>query len=216
MARPLTDIDAGRDHLLNIVEQMIRERGAVSVTLTELASVAEMSAGNIYRFFENKEALYEAIAERWFEPKIKIMEDVVASALPVRQKLYEFFARRFTLMFNNFSAEPALFNSHCELGEQHFEIVRGYIDLGDHYLAMIVADAVEEGYFKGLSIDQSVSLINLMVQPFCDPKMMSMLSHSVTEEKLARIVTAIFDGLGSDSKGLLAPANLISIVPDLV
>jgi TetR/AcrR family transcriptional regulator, repressor of the ameABC operon len=215
MARPLTDIDAGRDHLLNLVEQLIRERGAVSVTLSELASVAEMSAGNIYRFFDSKEALYEAIAERWFEPKIAIMEEVVASNVPVRQKLFDFFARRFSLMFSNFAADAVLFTSYCELGEEHFEIVRGYIDLGDHYLAMIVADAIEEGYFPGLSIDQSVSLINLMVQPFCDPKMMAMLGHSVTEEKLARIITAIFDGLGSDSKGLIEERD-VKRTPELV
>jgi TetR/AcrR family transcriptional regulator, repressor of the ameABC operon len=212
MPRPLTDIDAGRDHLLNLVEQIIRERGAVSVTLAELANVAEMSTGNIYRFFENKGALYEAIAGRWFEPKIKIMEEVVASRVPVRQMLFDFFARRFALMLDNFATDPVLFNSYCELGEEHFETVQGYIDLGDHYLAMIVADAIEEGYFPGLSIDQSVSLINLMVQPFCDPKMMAVRAHSVTQEKLARIIAAIFDGLRNDGIEL----NASAILPELV
>jgi AcrR family transcriptional regulator len=195
MARPLTDIDATRALLLDCVEDLIRQRGGTSVSLAELAAAAAMSPANIYRFFENKEALYEAVAERWFEPKIRIMEDVVASDLPVRDKLYAFFARRFILMRAGYEYDPALFQSYIELGQEHFETVRGYVDLADHYLAMIVAEAIGAGHFSGLSIDQAVSLINLMIQPFCNPDLMVALMHSVTEAKLARIIDAILGGL---------------------
>lgn len=196
MARPMTNLDAGREQLLELVESLIKQRGATSVTLAELAAVAGMSPSNIYRFFENKEALFEAAAERWFAPKIRVMEEVADSNLPIRQKLYDFFARRFVMMRDNHAEDPALFDSYMELGDEHFEIIRGYIDLGDHYLAMIVAEAMEEGYFKTLSIDRAVSLINLMVQPFCNPSLMAMLAHSVSEEKLALVIDSILEGLG--------------------
>lgn len=195
MARPSTDIDAGRAQLLDQVECLIRQRGAATVTLAELAAASGMSAGNIYRFFDSKEALYEAVAERWFAPKIAIMEDVVASDLFPRDKLYAFFARRFVLMRNSFDAEPVLFQSYVELGLEHLETVRGYVDLADHYLATVVAEAIDAGAFPGLTIDQVVSHINLMIQPFCNPELMMRLRHSVTEEKLARVVDAILVGL---------------------
>jgi TetR/AcrR family transcriptional regulator, repressor of the ameABC operon len=198
MARPATDIDAGRAQLLDQVESLIRQRGATSVSLAELANAAGMSTGNLYRFFENKEALYEAVAERWFAPKIAIMEEVVASDMAPRDKLYAFFARRFVLMRDSFDAEPVLFQSYVELGQEHFDTVRGYVDLADHYLAMVVAEAIDAGAFPGLSIDQAVSHINLMIQPFCNPELMIMLRHSVTEEKLARIIDTILDGLRND------------------
>lgn len=85
MARPQTDIEAGRQELLDIVEGMIAKRGAVDITVNELAAEAGMSPSNLYRFFENKEAILEAAAERWFAPKIAIMEEVVASPLPARE-----------------------------------------------------------------------------------------------------------------------------------
>jgi TetR/AcrR family transcriptional regulator, repressor of the ameABC operon len=207
MARPMTDLEAGRAQLLELVEGLIKERGATSVTLTELASAAGMSPANIYRFFENKEALFEAAAERWFAPKIRIMEDVVESNLPVRQKLYDFFARRFVLMRDNCTEDPVLFKSYMELGEEHFETVRGYVDLGDHYLAMILSEAMEQGYFEGLSIDQAVSLVNLMIQPFCNPDLMMMLLHSVSEEKLGIVIDAILAGL--TSKAATIESNVV-------
>jgi len=40
-----------------------------------------------------------------------------------------------------------------------------------------------------------VSLINLMVHPFCDPDVMVQIFPSLSEAKLARIIDAIFAGL---------------------
>jgi AcrR family transcriptional regulator len=203
MARPSTNIDAGRAQLLDVVEHLIRKRGGGPVTLTELAAEAGMSTANIYRFFASKEALFEAVAERWFEPKIRIMEQVVSSDLSARAKLYEFFARRFLLMRDSYLAEPELFVSYLDLGDQHEDIVRGFIDLGDHYLAMIVSQAMDEGHFAGLTIDRTVSLINLMLVPFIDPRHIITLMHSVSEEKLHQIVDAML--LGLKEPGLATP-----------
>lgn len=197
MARPLSDADLVRDQLLEHLEALVRRNGAVSLTLAELAASAGMSTANIYRYFENKQALLEAAAERWFAPKIRIMEQVVESDLPARQKLYEFFARRFVMMRENYRAEPALFVAYLDLGDEHVDLVRGYIDLGDHYLAMIIAEAMHEGSFAGLNVDRTVSLINLAMQPFCNPRMMVDLIHSVSEEKLGQLVDALIDGLAA-------------------
>ena len=202
MARPNTDIEAVRGQLLDHVEGLIRQRGGSTVTLAELASAANMSPANLYRFFENKEALYEAVAERWFAPKIRIMEEVVGSDLPVREKLYQFFARRFLLMCANHDADLPLYRSYLALGREHMEIARGYFDLGDHYLAMIISEASGEGYFPGLTIDEAVSLINLMVQPFVDAERIADLRQSVTEAKLTTIIDTIFRGLSANASKL--------------
>jgi AcrR family transcriptional regulator len=200
MARPQSDIEAGRQDLLNAVEDLIRQRGAVDISLVELAGVTGMSPSNIYRFFENKEALFEAVAESWFADKVAIMEEVVGSSLPIREKMYAYFARRFTRNRERFEAEPELFKSYCELGTQHFEVVRGYVDLGDHYLAVLVVEAQDQGYFKGLSIDQTVSLINQMVHVYCNPDMLIYMAPKLSEAKLASVIDAIFAGLNGGAQ----------------
>ena len=63
MARPQADIEAGRKLLLDTVDQMVRQRGAIDLSMSELAMAAGMSQSNIYRFFESKEAVMEAVAE---------------------------------------------------------------------------------------------------------------------------------------------------------
>lgn len=198
MARPLSDLDAGRAHLLDLVEHLIRKRGAASVTLVELAAEAGMSPANIYRFFASKEALYEAVAERWFAPKIRIMEEVVDSDWPAERKLCEFFGRRFTLMRDAYLAEPDVFIAYLDLGDEHEETVRGYIDLADHYLAMLVAGAMEEGAFDGLTVDHTVSLLNISLNTFINPRLIADIPHRLTEQKLSHIVRALVAGLKAD------------------
>ena len=57
MARPQTDIEAGREHLIDLVIGLIEERGSTSLTVAELAARAQMSPANLYRYFDSKEAL---------------------------------------------------------------------------------------------------------------------------------------------------------------
>ncbi len=212
MARPQTDIDAGRELLLDQVEELVRKRGSADIAMNELAAAAGMSPSNLYRFFESKEALLEAVAEKWFADKVAIMEEVAASDLPVRDKLFSFFARRFVVMNARFNEEPELFKSYCELGDQYFEVVRGYVDLGDHYLATIIAEAMDSGHFGDLSIDEAVSLINQMVSPYCMPDALIRMGHKLSEEKLAKIIDTIFIGLGHgyEAKARTAQMKIVS------
>lgn len=200
MPRPETDIEAGREKLIQTAEVIIRERGAISFTITDLAAEAGMSQSNVYRFFENKDDLAEAMAGRWFAELITIIEDLVEADMPAKQKLYEFFARRLAIKRARFEEDPDLFRSYMELGDEHFEVIRGYVDLTDHYMAMILAEAMEEGYFEGLELDQIVSLVNTMVQPFCNPNLMMDMMHLADENRLRQVIDTILAGLKAQDK----------------
>lgn len=201
MARPQTDLEAGREQLIDLVVELIEERGSVNLTVTELAARAQMSPANLYRYFESKEALIEAVAERWFQPKVAIMEEVVASDLDPRRKMYEFYARRFALMKAEWERDPVAFSNYVELGKENFELVRSYVDLGDHYLSVIIGEAMAEGSFAGLSIDETLSLINQMVNCYVNIGAMEQVMPKLSTDKLARIIDALFDGLSAQDRG---------------
>lgn len=195
MARPQLNPEIIREQLFQAAEDIIDERGAVAINMSELAAACDMSQSNIYRYFPTKEAFYEAMADRWFAPFNAIMEEVVASDLPAREKLYQFFARRLIVKRERFAENPQLFQSYLEIGDEHWEVIRGYVDLADHYMATIIGEAMSEGYFDGFELDDALSLVNLMVQPFVNPQIMIHMERIATEANLAHVVDAIFDGL---------------------
>ncbi|MEQ8745108.1 TetR/AcrR family transcriptional regulator [Parasphingorhabdus sp.] len=208
MPRPETDIAATRSKIIAAADQMIQEKGAISFTMSDLAIAIGMSPSNLYRFFENKDALAEAMAGEWFAELLVIMEDLVSAEMPVEEKLYQFFAKRVVIKRARYEDDPELFESYMELGDEHFEVIKGYVDLADHYMASILAEAMEKGYFKGLELDAVVSLVNTMMQPFCNPKLMMQMMHLATEERLRIVINTILSGLRADEEQSIIKPNL--------
>jgi AcrR family transcriptional regulator len=201
MSRYQGQHDPVRERAVDAALEVLEARGPNALSMGEVASRMGISVAALQRSLESYDALLEALAERWFRRKVAIMEEVVASDLPPRRKMYEFFARRFTVLRDSYNADPVLFQMHCELGNQHFEVVRSYVDLGDHYLCEIIAEAMSEGHFPGLSIDEALSLINQMVSVYVNVAVMVLIMDKLSEAKLARIVDTIFDGLSAEDRG---------------
>ena len=208
MPRPETNIEATRLKIMAAADQMIQEKGAISFTMTDLATAVGMSPSNLYRFFENKDALAEAMAEDWFAELQVIMEELVSADMPVEEKLYQFFAKRLVVKRARYEDDPGLFESYMELGDEHFEVIKGYVDLADHYMASILAEAMEKGYFKGLELDSIVSLVNAMMQPFCNPRLMMQMMHLATEERLRIVINTILNGLRASEEQIAAKPEL--------
>lgn len=203
-----SDSDSTRARIVKAAQAIAEERGGGGLTFSEVAARAGISQANLSRYFETREALMEALADHWFQPMAAIMEDVLGSDLPPRRKMYEFFARRFVLLRRKWETDPIKLQSYIEIGTEHFEQVRSYIDLADHYLGEIIGEAMSEGAFAGLEIDETISLVNQMVAPYCALNTMVLLMERLSEDKLARIIDAVFDGLSATDRGARAVTGL--------
>lgn len=192
--------DNERAELVDLAMRGI-ERTGENTTRAALAKDARVPRARIDAIFATEDELFDAILEQWYAPDIAIMEEVVTSDLPIRRKFYEFFARRFVRERARFRKDPAVFAVYCEIGTDKFENVRGYIDLADHYLSELIAQAQEEGYFAGLGINRALSLINQMVNCYTSPQMMLIIEERLAEDKLATIIDTVFDGLSAEARG---------------
>ena len=204
------DTEQDRRQLVELAMKVTERRGE-EIGRATLASEAGVSRTVIDRHFPEEGDLFSAIIDLWYEPDIAIMEDVVASELPIRRKFYEFFARRFVRERERYENDPQTFALYCELGTNRFEDVRGYIDLADHYLSELIAQAQAEGHFPGLSINQALTLINQMVIAYTSPQMMLMVSNRLAEEKLAAIIDTLFAGLAGGDRGAKGVSELRAV-----
>lgn len=192
MPRPQTDREATVERLLEAAEDMIRQRGAISITITDIAAACGMSQSNVYRFFASKEALWEAIAERWFRELGEAMDGVVVSDASPREKMTRFFQQRLAIKRGRFEADPALYRTYIALGDEHRDVVQGYLDLADHNLSIIIGEAMAEGHFSDRSIDEMVQFINLLMSGVCNPILIAESPHLATADNVDRIVAMLF------------------------
>lgn len=189
-----------RKRLVRLAMEVIEQRGD-DVTRGALAAAAGVPRSRIEAIFPEDIDLLDAVVETWFDKHIEIMEEVLASDLPPNRKMFEFFARRFALQRARYRADPVAFKVYCELGAAHFERVQGYVDLADHYLCELIAQAQADGAFEGLAIDEALSLINQMVLPYTMADILTYLDERLSEDKLGRIVDTLFAGLSGADRG---------------
>ncbi len=202
--------DARKLELTERAMELIAQRGA-AIGKADLVAATHISRARIDEIFPEETDLFDAIVESWFSHDIAVMEEVVASALPIQRKFHEFFARRFLRERERYREDPALFALYCELGAANFESVRGYIDLADHYLSELIAQAQEEGFFPDLTINRALTLINQMVVCYTSPQMMLMIDERLAEDKLARIIDTIFAGLSGKDRGAASITGLRAV-----
>lgn len=198
----MTDADMARerDRLAGIALDLASRRGE-ETTRAALAAETRLTRARIETLFPEEEDLFDATVERWFTPEIAMMEEVVSSDLPAPRKLYEFFVRRFQRRRVDYHRDPQLYRMLCELGAARFERVRSFVDLADHYLCEIIAQAQADGYFSGLEIEAARALISQMAICYTMPDMIPMLDDRLSEAKLAAIVDTLMAGLSAAEGG---------------
>lgn len=196
---------AERERIARLVLDLVKERGTEISYAIALAE-SGLSRGRFEQLFVDYDDLFDAIAQIWLAPHMKVMEEVLATDLPPNRKMYEFFRRRFVISRDRFRGDPEYFTMICEMGAANFERVRSYVDLADHYLCEVIVQAQADGFFAGLGIDEALSLINQMVSNYTLPDALIYLGDKLSEEKLAQIVDTIFIGLsgetGSQARGI--------------
>ncbi|MEL6877984.1 MAG: hypothetical protein AAGL68_07810 [Pseudomonadota bacterium] len=209
---PLTNEakDQERARIAQMVLDLVKERGT-EITYTTALTESGLSRGRFEQLFEDYDDLFDAVAKVWLQPQLAVIEEVLASDLPPNRKIYEFYRRRFVISRDRFRADPEYFTIICEMGAANFERVRSYVDLADHYLCELIVHAQAEGFFAGLEIDETLSLINQMVSNYAIPDALLHLGDKLTEDKLARIIDTLFIGLSGEAGEAAKGVNTIRI-----
>lgn len=202
--------EAERERIARHVLNLVQERGA-EVPWTVAMAESGLTRARFESLFTDYDDLFDAVAQTWLAPQLAVMEEVLASNLPLQRKMYEFFRRRFLISRERFRADPQFFNILCEMGAANFERVRSYVDLADHYLCELIAEAQAEGFFAGLEIDEALSLINQMISNYTLPDALIYLGDKLTEQKLARIVDTMFIGLSGEAGADAAGINALKV-----
>lgn len=208
---PLTPqaLEKERERIAQMVLDLVKERGQ-EITYPVALAESGLARSRFEQIFPDYDHLFDAVARIWLAPHMQVMESVLKSDLPPPRKMYEFFRGRYVISRDRFREDPANYTLLSEMGASNFEKVRSYVDLADHYLSEIIVEAQADGFFAGLEIDETLSLINQMVSTYTLPDAMIYVGDKLSEEKLARIVDTIFAGLNGEAGAGARGVNTLS------
>lgn len=136
-----------RDEILDATEDVLRQFGPEKTNVVDVARALDVSHGTIYRHFDSKAALRDAVVRRWLRDVERPLAAISAEEGPAEVRLREWLETLIHTKRAKRRADPALFATYYQLAEAATGIVRDHVDELVGQLVVIVADGIEQGVF---------------------------------------------------------------------
>jgi AcrR family transcriptional regulator len=176
-----------REAILNSMELLAARKGLVGTTTNDLAAEAGISKRTLYRYFNSKEKVIEAMIYRLTDRVEKNVREVLASDYTPPEKLRMFAP----VIYENIRFMDSL--AFKEL-QNHYPDIWTYIDefrvarIGQ--LEGILAEGVRLGYFRDLDPHLTVTALLGAVRAVINPSFIS--SRSLSLDKAFKTIFDLF------------------------
>ena len=161
---------AVRDQIVEAAHQYFSRFGYEKTTVSDLAKSIGFSKAYIYKFFDSKQAIGEAICAKTISAMVGTVEEAVAGATTPTEKFRRMFkvlvATGVTLFFN----DRKLYDVAAHGAGEGWPPARAYAQWIRQMLMEIVREGRETGEFERKTpLDETVHAIYLVMHPYVNP-----------------------------------------------
>jgi AcrR family transcriptional regulator len=143
----MTDGVLTPERILEAAEDALRRYGPAKANVVDVARALGVSHGSVYRHFESKAALRDAVTDRWLARIGAPLEKIVAEDGPAADRLHRWLLKLSKAKRKKALDEPELFATYMALVTDAREVVDRHVDELVAQIAQILADGVEQGEF---------------------------------------------------------------------
>jgi AcrR family transcriptional regulator len=182
-----------RARIVETAEALFREIGYQKTTVADIAKALRMSPANVYRFFDSKRSINEAVAERVTAAVRARMAAIARSDRPAAERLGELL-RNMNSAMCELGASAAKMHDMVEAAmNESWGVIRAHIDGVDAIITGVVADGVASGEFDA---DPKVAgpCIRAAMIRFCHPAIIAQchdMPSPTIEEQIDFVLSAL-------------------------
>lgn len=182
--------------MLEETERLLKRHGASKVTVSDIATACGMSQSNAYRFFPSKQALLEALGERWFAGiEAQLATAASATDLPPLARAERHILLQYTLKRDRHAADPELFRAYVALGLGAMRVVEAHLARLRAQLVSILEAAAADGTLGGWSATEAAAVLEAATVRFRDPTQIMRYADIDTPATVRRVVGVVLGGL---------------------
>jgi len=186
--------DQVRHQILEAAARRFANYGYGKTTIAEIAGDCTMSSGNIYRYFDNKEAIAIAGVAEKLEEKAVICEQATDAAAPAIEQLHQYMLAR--LRFSHaFNCGGSHLHELVQLiTDRHHNLLDQYDQRLIAWLVRIIEQGIASGEFRPQDPTQTATSIAMATMMFCIPGFMQEPLQEM-EAKLSGLLELLHRGL---------------------
>jgi AcrR family transcriptional regulator len=171
-----------RDQIVDAADQHFSHYGYGKTTVGDLAKAIGFSKAYIYKFFDSKQAIGEAICSRCLGSIAASVREEVAGGKTANEKIRRIFKSISTLSSELFFSDRKLYDIAAYSCAENWPSSQAYVE----QVAAMVAQIIQEGRASGeferkTPIDEAVRAIIHVLSPFMHPMMLQYNLDAVPE-----------------------------------
>lgn len=183
----MTKIDT-RTRILNATEIRFGQYGYNKTTMAEIARDCDMSAANLYRYFDNKLDIGAALANQCLLEKEHELELIVTdNSMSSVAKLQAFIQFILHYTFNHFDESPRISELIEAMTTQRPDVIKAHRHSSLALLRQLLEQGRQNDEFSFENLDETSEAVNTAITVFYLPTVMPMFSLKEFEHK-AKIV----------------------------
>lgn len=195
MVSAMTELDI-HTQILEAAEERFNQYGYNKTTMAEISRDCDMSAANLYRYFENKLEIATVLAQKCLADKEALLASVVNDAsLSANEKLEAFVSSSLHHTYNHFDVSPKLGELVIALSDQRPEVVEKHRLSKLKLLAELLEQARQTGEFQFDDIDDTADAIHTAIMLFYYPLTIKMYPLEILELKAKNLCQLMLAGL---------------------
>lgn len=137
-----------RERILEAAEQVFRRFGPNKTTVVDVARLLGVSHGSVYRHFDSKLALRDAVVEAWLKRTSDPLQAIANSKLAPPKRLRVWYDTLLKLKREKVKADPELFSVSRAIFAEASEVVAKHVDNLVGQLETILIDGIASGDFR--------------------------------------------------------------------
>ena len=158
-----------RERIMATAEALFRRLGFAKTAVADIAAELHMSPANVYRFFDSKNAIVEAITRRCLSEVEEKAWAVARSKAAAAQRVERLILEILAYHRENLVTEHRVNEMVVAAIEQNWDTIRAHKDAMRNVVEVILRDGIEAGEFERVDPHETAELIMRSVVCFTHP-----------------------------------------------
>ncbi|KAA2238296.1 TetR/AcrR family transcriptional regulator [Salinarimonas soli] len=161
-----------RTRIVETAERFFRQIGYQKTTVADIAKALKMSPANVYRFFDSKKAINEAVAERLMREVEGAIAAIAARKGPAAERLRDMVRTMHGMNAALYTEELRMHEMVDAALSESWHVVHGHIERKSAIFERVVADGIASGEFAVRDARLGSRCAQLALLRFFHPRML--------------------------------------------
>jgi AcrR family transcriptional regulator len=188
-----------RERILVVAERLFREIGYQKTTVADIAKVLRMSPANVYRFFDSKKAIHQAVARGLMGEVEEAAQAIAARPGPAVGRLRELLSTIHHMNSERYVGDAKLHEMVAIAMEENWDVCNAHIQLIGEIIGAVIGQGVASGEFEVADVSLAATCTCMAMMRFFHPQMIAQCIDKPSPT-LDQMIDFVLAGLASRGK----------------